>query len=43
MWKPKPMKQCPYNEACCCREKTCEGCGWYPKEEKEEKSEAEEE
>ena len=38
MGKHQPLKQCPYNEACRCREKTCERCGWYPKQEDKEKT-----
>ena len=44
MSKYKPKTQCPYNEACACREETCEGCGWYPAgEQKEETAEENEE
>jgi hypothetical protein len=37
MGKPKPLQQCPYNEACRCREKACDRCGWYPKQGDKEK------
>ena len=32
----RPKKQCPYNEWVYCRDETCDGCGWYPKQEAEE-------
>lgn len=41
MGRPKPLQQCPYNEACRCREKACERCGWYPKQENKEEPEEE--
>lgn len=37
-WK-NPKKQCPYNEWVYCRDTTCAGCGWYPKEDPEQEHE----
>lgn len=43
MSKYYPLYQCQYNEACACKQKNCESCGWYPKEEKKEETEEENE
>lgn len=43
MSKYYPLHQCPYNEACACKQKNCDRCGWHPKDEKKEEPKEEKE